>query len=58
MDVVLDTRPDQLRTLAILLTQDYLTDVDAWIDLLQPTFRSFNWKKESIVQRLVPAERR
>jgi len=48
VDVILDVRPDQIRTLAKLLTQDYLIDADAWIDAFrhgqpfnifyQPTF--------------------
>ncbi len=48
VDVILDVRPDQIRTLAKLLAQDYLIDVDAWIDsfrhgqafniFYQPTF--------------------
>jgi hypothetical protein len=32
VDVILDARPDQIRTLAKLLVQDYLIDTDAWID--------------------------
>jgi hypothetical protein len=32
VDVILDVRPDQIRTLANLLAQDYLIDKDAWID--------------------------
>lgn len=48
VDVILDVRPDQIRTLAKLLVQDYLIDADAWIDsfrhnqafniFYQPTF--------------------
>ena len=32
VDVILDVRPDQIRTLAKLLVQDYLIDADAWIE--------------------------
>lgn len=32
VDVILAVRPDQIRTLAKLLAQDYLIDADAWID--------------------------
>ncbi len=32
VDVILAIRPDQIRTLAKLLTQDYVIDADAWID--------------------------
>lgn len=48
VDVILDVRPDQIRTLAKILAQDYLIDADAWIDAIrhghafnifyQPTF--------------------
>jgi hypothetical protein len=48
VDVILDIRPDQIRTLAKLLAQDYFIDADAWIDsfrhgqafnlFYQPTF--------------------
>jgi hypothetical protein len=48
VDVILDVRPDQIRTLAKLLAQDYLIDAHAWIDAFrhgqpfnlfyQPTF--------------------
>jgi hypothetical protein len=48
VDVILDARPDQIRTLAKVLAQDYLIDADAWIDAIrhdqafnifyQPTF--------------------
>ena len=48
VDVILDARPDQIRTLAKLLVKDYLIDADAWIDsfrhnqafniFYQPTF--------------------
>jgi hypothetical protein len=48
VDVILDVRPDQIRTLAKLLAQDYVIDADAWIDsfrhgqpfniFYQPTF--------------------
>lgn len=48
VDVILDVRPDQIRTLAKLLAQDYLIDTHAWIDAFrhgqpfnifyQPTF--------------------
>jgi hypothetical protein len=48
VDVILDVRPDQIRTLAKLLVQDYAIDADAWIDAFrhgqpfnifyQPTF--------------------
>ncbi len=32
VDVILAIRPDQIRTLAKLLAQDYMIDADAWID--------------------------
>jgi len=32
VDVILAIRPDQIRTLATLLAQDYAIDADAWID--------------------------
>ena len=32
VDVILAIRPDQIRTLAKLLAQDYAIDADAWID--------------------------
>jgi hypothetical protein len=32
VDVILAIRPDQVRTLARLLVQDYAIDADAWID--------------------------
>lgn len=32
VDVILDVRPNQMRTLAKRLTPDYLIDADAWID--------------------------
>jgi len=32
VDVILDIRPDQIRTLAKLLAQDYLIDADSWVD--------------------------
>lgn len=48
VDVILDARSDQIRTLAKVLAQDYLIDADAWIDAIrhgqafnifyQPTF--------------------
>lgn len=48
VDVILDVRPDQIRTLTKLLAQDYLIDADTWIDAFrhsqpfnifyQPTF--------------------
>lgn len=48
VDVILDIRPDQIRTLAKLLAQDYLIDADSWVDsfrhgqpfniFYQPTF--------------------
>ena len=35
VDVILAIRPDQIRTLAKLLVQDYHIDADAWVDAFQ-----------------------